>query len=98
LTKIANDIRLLFDAGRSFAVRCVAGIEADRARIVEHLESSLMLATALNPRLGYGDAARVARKAHADGISLKSAAIGLGLADEETFDRWVRPNEMVGDE
>jgi fumarate hydratase class II len=88
--------RLLTDACRSFADNCVAGIEPDAEIIASHVEASLMLATALNPHLGYDNAARVAKKAHSDGITLKQAALALDLATEDEFDAWVQPVAMTG--
>jgi fumarate hydratase class II len=93
---LLQSIRLLGDAARSFADRCVLGIEPDRARIAELVERSLMLVTALNPEIGYDNAARVAKKAHADGTTLKEAAVALGLLTAEEFDKLVRPEKMVG--
>jgi fumarate hydratase class II len=93
---LMQSLRLLSDSARSFADRCVDGIEPNRPRISDHLESSLMLATALNPHVGYDQAARIAKKAHADGLSLRQAAIELDIATEEEFDRWVSPVEMAG--
>jgi fumarate hydratase class II len=93
---LLQSIRLLGDAARSFADRCVRGIEPDRARIAELVDRSLMLVTALNPRIGYDNAARVAKKAHADGTTLKEAAVALGLLTADEFDKLVRPEEMVG--
>jgi fumarate hydratase class II len=93
---LLQSIGLLGDAARSFADRCVHGIEPDRARIGELVERSLMLVTALNPRIGYDKAAMVAKKAHSEGITLKEAAIALGLLTAGEFDEWVRPEEMVG--
>ena len=93
---LLQSVRLLADASRSFADRCVAGIEPDARVIGDHVESSLMLATALNPHLGYENAARVAKKAHAEGITLRQAVTELGLASGKDFDAWVRPAEMAG--
>ncbi|MGO8915933.1 MAG: class II fumarate hydratase [Stellaceae bacterium] len=93
---LLQSIRLLADATRSFADHCVAGITADRARIDELLQRSLMLVTALNPHIGYDKAAQVAKKAHAEGTSLKAAAVALGYVTPEEFDRWVRPEAMIG--
>jgi fumarate hydratase, class II len=93
---LLQSIRLLADATQSFADNCVVGIEADRARIDELLRRSLMLVTALNPHIGYDKAAQVAKKAHAEGTSLKQAAIALGYVSAEDFDRWVRPEAMIG--
>ena len=93
---LLQSIRLLSDAARSFADNCVAGIEVNRARIDELLRRSLMLVTALNPHIGYDKAAQVAKKAHAEGSSLKEAAMALGYVSAEDFDRWVRPEAMIG--
>ncbi len=87
---------LLADACRAFEERCVAGLEPDLPRIAEHLRNSLMLVTALNPHLGYEKAAQVAKKAHADGSTLKEAAVALGLVSAEDFDAWVDPARMTG--
>jgi fumarate hydratase class II len=93
---LLQSIRLLTDACQSFTDNCVAGMEPDAERIAAHVDSSLMLATALNPHMGYDNAARVAKKAHAEGMTLKQAVIDLGLATAEEFDRWVQPHRMVG--
>ncbi|MGF1641832.1 MAG: class II fumarate hydratase [Rhodospirillales bacterium] len=93
---VLQSIRLLADACVSFADNCVAGIEADRARIDDLVHRSLMLVTALNPHIGYDNAARIASKARAEGRTLKEAAVELGLATPEQFDAWVRPDKMVG--
>jgi fumarate hydratase class II len=88
--------RLLADGTDSFRERCVEGIEPNRERIEQHLRSSLMLVTALNPHIGYDAAARVAKTAHAEGTTLKQAALKLGLVSAEDFDEWVRPETMTG--
>jgi fumarate hydratase class II len=93
---LLQSIRLLADASVSFADNCVAGIEANRARIAELVERSLMLVTALAPHIGYDNAAKIAKQAHADGTTLKEAALALGLVSEEQFDDWVRPERMLG--
>jgi fumarate hydratase, class II len=93
---VLQSIRLLADGARSFADNCVVGIEANRDRIRELMEQSLMLVTALNPHIGYDNAAKVAKKAHAEGTSLKEAAVALGLLTEQQFDEWVRPENMIG--
>jgi len=93
---LLQSCRLLADASVSFTDNCVRGIEPNRARIDELLRHSLMLVTALNPHIGYDNAARVAKKAHAEGTSLKEAAVALGLLTPEQFDQWVRPQDMVG--
>ena len=92
---VLRSIRLLADAAESFTENCVAGIEPDRTRIAELVERSLMLVTALTPRIGYDAAAKVARKAHAEKITLREAAAALGVLDAEEFDRLVRPETML---
>ena len=92
---LLQSIRLLADASASFADRCVAGIEANRARIDELLHRSLMLVTALSPHIGYDKAAEVAKKAHREDLTLKEAALALGYVTGEQFDRWVRPRDML---
>jgi fumarate hydratase class II len=93
---ILNSIRLLSDACESFTDHCVAGIEANRPNIKRHLDNSLMLVTALNPHIGYDNAAKVAKKAFAENITLKEAAVALGLLTAEKFDSIVRPQDMLG--
>ena len=93
---VLQSARLLGDAARSFADRCVVGIEANRDRIDELMQNSLMLVTALNPHIGYDNAAKVAKKAYADNSTLKEAALALGLLTDEQYDAWVRPEDMVG--
>jgi len=88
--------RLLADGMKSFRVHCVHGIEANLPRIQENLEKSLMLVTALNPHIGYDSAAKIAKTAHREGTTLKEAAVKLGLVKPEDFDKWVRPEQMVG--
>jgi len=93
---VLNSIRLISDACESFTDNCIIGIEANAANIKKHLDDSLMLVTALNPHIGYDNAAKVAKKAHAEGTTLKEAAIALGLLTEEKFDEVVRPEKMTG--
>ncbi len=93
---VLQSIRLLGDGAVSFTDNCVAGLEANRGRIEELLHRSLMLVTALNPKIGYDNAAKVAKKAHAEGTTLKEAALALGLLSAEEFDEWVRPEKMLG--
>lgn len=93
---VLNSIRLLSDACESFTDNCIAGIEANENNIKKHLENSLMLVTALNPHIGYDNAARVAKKAHAENKTLKEAAVELGLLTAEKFDELVRPEKMIG--
>jgi fumarate hydratase class II len=87
--------RLLADGMASFEEHCVRGIEANKARIEELLERSLMLVTALTPHIGYDRAAEIAKRAHHDGCTLKEAALALGYVTAEDFERWVIPAEMV---
>jgi fumarate hydratase class II len=93
---VLHSVRLLADACDSFDTHCARGIEPDRARIRELVDRSLMLVTALAPRLGYDRAAAIAKKAHAEGLTLKEAALKLGYLTAEEFDREVRPESMVG--
>jgi fumarate hydratase class II len=97
---IAHDlmhaIELLTDACRSFREHCVDGLEADTARIGEHVANSLMLVTALTPKIGYDKAAQIAKKAHHEGTNLKTAALALGYLTEEEFDQLLRPELMTG--
>jgi len=93
---LLNSIRLLGDACRSFDEHCAAGIEANREVIARHLRNSLMLVTALNPHVGYDRAAEIAKKAFAEGTTLREAAVALGYLDGEQFDRIVRPADMTG--
>lgn len=88
--------QLLSDAIISFNDNCAEGIVPDEDKIAENLEKSLMLVTALNPYIGYENAAKIAKKAHADGSTLKAAAVELGLLTAEQFDEYVRPEKMVG--
>ncbi len=91
-----QSVRLLADASRSFTDHCVAGIEANRERIHTLLYESLMLVTSLNPHIGYDNAAKIAKKAHKEGTTLKRAAVALGLLTEKQFDEWVKPETMIG--
>lgn len=92
---VLQSIRLLADACNSFTDNCVVGIEANRERITQLLNESLMLVTALNPHIGYDNAAKAAKKAHKEGTTLKEAAMALGLLTSEQFDQWVRPEDMI---
>jgi fumarate hydratase, class II len=93
---VMQSIRLLADGMKSFDEHCARGIEANRERIGELLERSLMLVTALNPHIGYDKAAAIAKKAHREGTTLKQAALALGHVTEEQFDAWVKPERMTG--
>ena len=88
--------RLIADGSRSFREHCVEGIEPNRERLDENLRKSLMLVTALNPHIGYDNAAKIAKTAHKKGQTLRETAIELGLVTGEQFDQWVRPEDMVG--
>ena len=88
--------RLIGDACVSFNDNCAVGIEANLPRIRQNLENSLMLVTALNTHIGYDNAAKIAKKAHAEGTTLRQAALSLGLLTDEQFDEWVRPEKMTG--
>ncbi|MEA2863046.1 MAG: fumarate hydratase, class [Bradyrhizobium sp.] len=90
-----HSIRLMSDVVRSFTVNCVDGIRADEKRIRELMERSLMLVTALAPRIGYDNAAKVAKSAHARGTTLKEEALRLGFVSADEFDRLVRPDKMT---
>ena len=87
---------LLADACKAFNDHCAVGIEPDRDRINDHLNNSLMLVTALNTHIGYDNAARIAKKAHAENTTLKEAALSFELLTEEQFDQWVDPSKMIG--
>ncbi len=91
-----QSVRLLADGMNSFNDHCAVGIEANRARITELVERSLMLVTALNPHIGYDKAAQIAKKAHKEGSSLREAALALGYLSADDFDRWVDPTRMIG--
>lgn len=93
---ILQSIKLMADACESFTDNCVVGIEANEPNIKKHLENSLMLVTALNPVIGYDNAAKVAKKAHKENKTLKEAAVELDLISAEKFDEVVRPEKMIG--
>ncbi len=93
---LLQSIRLLADAMNSFRERCVVDITANPERITQNLNQSLMLVTALNPHIGYDKAAAIAKHAHANGLTLREAAIASGDLSAEEFDRWVRPERMLG--
>jgi fumarate hydratase class II len=90
-----HSIQLLSDAARSFTEHCVVGIRADEKRIRELMERSLMLVTALAPKIGYDNAAKVAKSAHANGTTLKEEAVRLGFVDAAEFERLVQPDKMT---
>lgn len=93
---VLHSARLIGDACRSFCDKCAVGIVPNHEVIKRHLDNSLMLVTALNPHIGYDNAARIAKTAHKEGTTLREAALKLGLIDGVDFDRWVDPSDMVG--
>ena len=88
--------RLLGDACVSFNLNCVVGIEPNHANLKRNLDNSLMLVTALNPKIGYEKAAMIAKTAHKKGSTLREESINLGFLTGEQFDEWVKPDEMCG--
>jgi len=95
LHNVLTSIELLTDACRSFCDRCAIGIEPNEKRIKEHLDNSLMLVTALNPRIGYEKAAKISLTAYREDLSLREAALRLGFVTGAQFDAWVRPADMT---
>jgi fumarate hydratase class II len=96
VANLLQSARLLGDACVSFNDKCAVGIEPQKENIRKNLENSLMLVTALNTHIGYENAAKIAKKAHAEGLTLRESALGLGLVTEEQFDEWVDPSKMLG--
>lgn len=92
---VLNSIRLLADAAESFSEHCVDGIRANQEQIKKHVDNSLMLVTALNPHIGYDNAAKIAKAAFENGTTLKEEAVRLGLLDAAKFDAIVRPEKMI---
>ncbi len=95
---LLQSIRLIADACEMFNEHCAVGIEANETNIKKHLDNSLMLVTALNPHVGYDIAAKIAKKAHKENLTLREAAIALGILTGEKFDELVRPEKMIGPE
>ncbi len=93
---LLQSARILGQACLSFNNNCAEGIEPNLPEIERKLNNSLMLVTALNPHIGYDNSAKIAKKAHAEGTTLKEAALALGLLTEDQFDTWVRPEKMIG--
>ena len=93
---LMQSVRLLADASRSFTDNCVVGIKANKERIKQLLDNSLMLVTALTPKIGYDKAAQVAKTAHKNGTTLREEAVKLGFVTEKEFDELVRPEKMIG--
>ena len=96
IRNVRQSTQLMGDAYVAFTDNCVVGIQANVDRINQLRDKSLMLVAALNPRIGYDNAAKTAKKAHKEGTTLKEAAISLGLLTEEQFTQWVRPEDMLG--
>ncbi|MBD8089954.1 class II fumarate hydratase [Pseudomonas fluorescens] len=92
---LLESIRLLADGCNNFQEHCIAGLEPDAEQMAEHLERGLMLVTALNPQIGYDKSAQIAKKAYAEGLTLRQAALDLGYLTDEEFDQWVRPENML---
>jgi len=92
---LLQSVELLADGCRNFQQHCVAGIEPDPQQMAEHLERGLMLVTALNPHIGYDKSAQIAKKAYAEGTTLREAALELGYLTDAQFDEWVRPEQML---
>nr|WP_298138293.1 class II fumarate hydratase [uncultured Pseudomonas sp.] len=93
---VLQSIGLLADGCRNFQQHCIEGLQADTRQMAAHLERGLMLVTALNPHIGYDKAAEIAKKAYAEDLTLRAAALALGYLTEEQFDSWVRPETMLG--
>lgn len=93
---LLHSVRILSDSMRAFRTKCIEGIEPNKEVIRNHLENSLMLVTALNNHIGYDKAAKIAKKAHKEGTTLREAALELDYLTNEEFDQWVRPEEMTG--
>ncbi|MFJ4089437.1 class II fumarate hydratase [Pseudomonas psychrophila] len=93
---LLQSIQLLADGCGNFQKHCVTGLEADAGKMAEHLERGLMLVTALNPHIGYDKSAEIAKKAYAEGLTLREAALELGYLTDAEFDQWVRPENMLG--
>ena len=96
IANLLQSARLLGDACVSFTDNAVVGIEANTERIEHHLNNSLMLVTALNTHIGYEKAAKIAKKAHSEGTTLRAAALELGFLTDEEFTEWVDPSKMLG--
>ena len=96
IRNVQQSTQLMGDACVAFTDNCVVGIQANVDRINQLRDKSLMLVAALNPRIGYDNAAKTAKKAHKEGTTLKEATISQGLLTEEQFTQWVRPEDMLG--
>lgn len=96
VANVLRSVTLLSDSCNSFNKNCVQGIQVNQERVNELLQKSLMLVTALNPHIGYDNAAKIAKTAHKEGLTLKETALKLGLLTEQQFDEWVNPADMLG--
>eukprot|EP00525_Craspedostauros_australis_P012544 CAMPEP_0198118206 /NCGR_PEP_ID=MMETSP1442-20131203/20749_1 /TAXON_ID= /ORGANISM="Craspedostauros australis, Strain CCMP3328" /LENGTH=129 /DNA_ID=CAMNT_0043776425 /DNA_START=21 /DNA_END=410 /DNA_ORIENTATION=+ len=96
IANLLQSARLIGDSCDSFSKRCVEGLEVNNERVDALLNESLMLVTALNPRIGYDNATTIAKKAHKEGTTLKEAAIASGHVTAEQFDEWIVPGDMIG--
>lgn len=96
ISNLLSSIRLIADGSKSFREHCVDGIVANKERISDLMNKSLMLVTALNSKIGYDAASKVAKNAHKKGLTLKESALELGVLTSEEFDEWVKPEEMIG--
>jgi fumarate hydratase class II len=96
IANFLHSVRILADVCRTFTEFCVEGLQPNRERIAELVDGSLMLVTALSPKIGYDKAAEIAKKAHHEGTTLKEAALSLGYLSEAEYDEAVRPEKMVG--
>lgn len=95
IQNILQSIELMADGCRNFQVHCIAGLQANEQQMADHLENGLMLVTALNRHIGYDNAAKIAKKAYAENLTLREAAIALELVTDEQFSQWVRPQDML---
>ena len=93
---VLQSARLLADACASFNAHCAIGIEPNHENLKKNLDNSLMLVTALNTKIGYEKAAKIAKTAYENGTTLKEEAINLGILTDEEFDKWVKPEDMCG--
>ena len=93
---LLHSVRLISDTCRSFTDNCVSGLEANEAKIAEHLENSLMLVTALNPHIGYDNAAKIAKNAHEKGLTLRQSSLELEMLSDKQFNEWVKAERMIG--
>ena len=93
---LLHSIQILGDSCKAFTEKCVKGIVANETKLNEHLEKSLMLVTALNPHIGYDNAAKIAKNAHEKGLTLKESGIELNILTDEEFDDWIKPEKMIG--